>query len=111
MNENSPLLHSEGQEAKAKEDRGHFKHSSDGSRQENAEPIVQNDAESAKAQIDDVPREEIDKETRRCVMCAMPALAIGVFLAAADQTIVVSIYGEISSEMNSLSNTSWIATG
>jgi hypothetical protein len=39
-----------------------------------------------------------------------PAVAIGVFLAAADQTIIVSTYGRIGSELNALSSTSWIAT-
>lgn len=40
----------------------------------------------------------------------MPALAIGVFLTAADQTIIVSSYGKIGSELNALQSTSWIAT-
>lgn len=44
------------------------------------------------------------------VMRTMPALAIGIFLASADQTIVVSSYGKIGSELKALSQTSWIAT-
>ena len=40
----------------------------------------------------------------------MPALAIGVFLSAADQTIIVSSYGKIGSDLDALSETSWIAT-
>lgn len=40
----------------------------------------------------------------------LPALAIGVFLAAADQTIVISSYGTIGSEMNALDKCSWLAT-
>ncbi|KAI9784048.1 MAG: hypothetical protein M1816_001079 [Peltula sp. TS41687] len=47
---------------------------------------------------------------RKKAMWIMPALAIGVFLFAADQTIVVSTYGKIGSEMRALNNTSWIAT-
>lgn len=39
-----------------------------------------------------------------------PALTIGVLLSAADQTIIVSSYGIIGSELHALSNTSWIAT-
>ncbi|GAB7357169.1 hypothetical protein MBLNU459_g8160t1 [Dothideomycetes sp. NU459] len=39
-----------------------------------------------------------------------PALALGVFLGAADQTIIVSSYGQIGSELHALNNTSWIAT-
>jgi hypothetical protein len=33
-----------------------------------------------------------------------------VFLIAADQTIVVSSYARIGTELNALNNTSWIAT-
>ncbi|KAK5013550.1 major facilitator superfamily domain-containing protein [Cryomyces antarcticus] len=40
----------------------------------------------------------------------LPALAIGIFLSAADQTIIVSSYGRIGSELKALNNTSWIAT-
>lgn len=40
----------------------------------------------------------------------VPTVGIGIFLAAADQTIVVASYGKIGSDLNSLSNTSWIAT-
>ncbi|KAJ7907655.1 member of the major facilitator superfamily [Mycena leptocephala] len=37
-------------------------------------------------------------------------MAIGIFLCAMDQTIVVSSYASIGSELNQLQNTSWIAT-
>lgn len=40
----------------------------------------------------------------------LPALGIGIFLSAADQTIIVSSYGKIGSEMQALNLTSWIAT-
>lgn len=50
------------------------------------------------------------RKKRKRAMWIMPALAIGVFLFAADQTIVVSTYGKIGSEMRALNNTSWIAT-
>lgn len=39
-----------------------------------------------------------------------PAVVIGVFLSAADQTIIVSSYGRIGTELNALNRTSWIAT-
>lgn len=39
-----------------------------------------------------------------------PALTIGVLLSAADQTIIVSSYGRIGSELDALNSTSWIAT-
>ncbi|KAF7502742.1 hypothetical protein GJ744_005203 [Endocarpon pusillum] len=54
--------------------------------------------------------DQIDEELKKRVFWALPALAIGIFLAAADQTIVVSSYGKIGSEMEALNNTSWIAT-
>ncbi|KAJ7738736.1 MFS general substrate transporter [Mycena metata] len=37
-------------------------------------------------------------------------MAIGIFLCAMDQTIVISSYAAIGSELNQLQNTSWIAT-
>ncbi|KAJ7084610.1 member of the major facilitator superfamily [Mycena belliarum] len=37
-------------------------------------------------------------------------MAIGIFLCAMDQTIVVSSYAAIGSELDQLQNTSWIAT-
>ena len=39
----------------------------------------------------------------------VPSISVGIFLAAADQTIIVACYGKIGSDLNSLSNTSWIA--
>ncbi len=38
-----------------------------------------------------------------------PAVAIGVLLAAADQTIIVSSYAKIGSDLSALNKTSWIA--
>lgn len=40
----------------------------------------------------------------------VPAVGIGIFLSAADQTIIVSCYGKIGSDLKSLENTSWVAT-
>lgn len=40
----------------------------------------------------------------------VPAVGIGIFLSAADQTIIVSCYGKIGSDLKSLENASWIAT-
>jgi predicted MFS family arabinose efflux permease len=40
----------------------------------------------------------------------VPAVSVGVFLAAADQTIIVSSYGRIGSELDALNLTSWVAT-
>ncbi|KAL6236271.1 hypothetical protein BDW75DRAFT_229601 [Aspergillus navahoensis] len=40
----------------------------------------------------------------------LPALSIGIFLSAVDQTIIVSSYGKIGSDLKALNLTSWIAT-
>ncbi|KAK6079238.1 major facilitator superfamily transporter [Seiridium cupressi] len=40
----------------------------------------------------------------------LPALAIGIFLVAMDQTLVIATYGKIGSDLKALNNTSWIAT-
>ncbi|KAI3336385.1 MFS general substrate transporter [Xylariaceae sp. AK1471] len=40
----------------------------------------------------------------------LPALAIGVFLVALDQTLTIATYGKIGSELRALNSTSWIAT-
>ena len=53
---------------------------------------------------------EKDEAIDRKAFALLPALAIGVFLAAADQTIVVSSYGKIGSEMNELNKAGWLAT-
>ncbi|KAK5126758.1 hypothetical protein LTR85_009692 [Meristemomyces frigidus] len=49
-------------------------------------------------------------EVKKHLKYILPALGIGVFLAAADQTIIVTSYGNIGSELKSLNRTSWIAT-
>lgn len=49
-------------------------------------------------------------EVRERLKYILPAMAIGIFLSAADQTIIVSSYGKIGSELNALNQTSWIAT-
>ncbi|KAI3343503.1 MFS multidrug transporter [Ustulina deusta] len=40
----------------------------------------------------------------------IPALAIGIFLVALDQTLTIATYGKIGSELRALNSTSWIAT-
>ncbi|KAI5370223.1 Putative major facilitator superfamily, MFS transporter superfamily [Septoria linicola] len=49
-------------------------------------------------------------EVKKKLKYVFPAIAIGVFLSAADQTLVVSAYGRFGSELNALTSTSWIAT-
>ncbi|KAI1502751.1 MFS general substrate transporter [Biscogniauxia marginata] len=40
----------------------------------------------------------------------LPALAVGVFLIALDQTLVIATYGKIGSDLRALQSTSWIGT-
>lgn len=40
----------------------------------------------------------------------VPAMAIGIFLSAMDNTIVVASYGRIGTELNELNRTSWLST-
>lgn len=40
----------------------------------------------------------------------LPAIAIGVFLSAADQTLIVTMYGKIGSDLKALNKTSWVST-
>ncbi|KAL8982526.1 MAG: hypothetical protein Q9177_005245 [Variospora cf. flavescens] len=49
---------------------------------------------------------QVKKQLRYIV----PAVAIGIFLAAGDQTIIVSTYGVIGSDLQALNKTSWVAT-
>ncbi|MCJ1288863.1 hypothetical protein MMC34_000394 [Xylographa carneopallida] len=49
-------------------------------------------------------------EVKKQLRYILPAIAVGIFLSAGDQTIIVSCYGKIGSELHALNNTSWIAT-
>ncbi|KZF26225.1 MFS general substrate transporter [Xylona heveae TC161] len=49
-------------------------------------------------------------EVKKRMKYILPAIAIGIFLSAGDQTIIVSSYGRIGSDLKALNKTSWIAT-
>lgn len=49
-------------------------------------------------------------EVRKRLHVIFPAMAVGVLFSAADQTIIVSSYGKIGTDLNALNSTSWIAT-
>lgn len=53
------------------------------------------------------PLFEGHKTTRMSLL--IPAVAVGILLSAADQTLVVTSYGRIGSDLEALNNTSWIA--
>ena len=50
-------------------------------------------------------------EVQKQLKYIIPAIAVGIFLSAADQTIIVSSYGRIGSELHALESTQWIANG
>ena len=63
----------------------------------------QNDGERAQ-QFEGMP------DVKKRLKYILPAVGIGIFLAAADQTIIVSCYGKIGSDLEALNKSSWIAT-
>lgn len=105
--EASPLLSNEALETEragsALEQQGH------GTFEPNGKP-VDVDGASLERQDSLQDRNEGLPETREKLKYIMPALAIGVFLSAADQTIIVSSYGKIGTDLKALNLTSWIAT-
>ncbi len=65
-------------------------------------------AEQQESSQDQQQKFEGMPEVRKRLKYIAPAVAIGVFLGSADQTIVVASYGKIGSELNALSLTSWV---
>ncbi|KAI9848942.1 MAG: hypothetical protein M1838_000322 [Thelocarpon superellum] len=54
---------------------------------------------------------EGDPEMQKRMKYMFPAFGVGVLLVAADQTLIVSSYGKVGSDLKALNLTSWIATG
>ena len=52
-----------------------------------------------------------ENKTPYCFRHELPPVAIGMFSAAMDSTIVASSFASIGSDFKQLQNTSWIATG
>ncbi|KAK8020657.1 major facilitator superfamily transporter [Apiospora arundinis] len=61
-------------------------------------------ANGADSANDDEPKIKVN------MVQLLPALAIGIFLVAMDQTLTIATYGKMGSDLNALNNTSWIAT-
>jgi len=59
---------------------------------------------------DDNPLYEGNTDIAKTMWLLFPAVSIGVLLSAADQTLIVTTYGKIGSDLKALNNTSWIAT-
>ena len=71
------------------------------------------DAETLERQISAQDRQKQHEglpEVKKQLKYILPALSIGIYLSAADQTIIVSSYGKIGTDLNALNMTSWIAT-
>lgn len=49
-------------------------------------------------------------EVKEKLKYILPAIAIGIFLSAADQTLIVTMYGKIGSDLEALNKTSWVST-
>ncbi|KAM0112204.1 hypothetical protein ACP6JB_002015 [Aspergillus fumigatus] len=52
-----------------------------------------------------------DLAPRHNLRYILPAVSIGIFLSAADQTIIVASYGQIGSDLKALNLTSWVFQG
>ncbi|KAI9706649.1 MAG: hypothetical protein M1836_003658 [Candelina mexicana] len=76
----------------------------------NGQPIASYDAERQEEETAPEADAKGMQDIRKRLNIAMPALAIGIFLAAMDQTLIVSAYGKIGSDLRALNNMSWIAT-
>ncbi|KAL7649591.1 hypothetical protein ACMYSQ_011430 [Aspergillus niger] len=73
--------------------------------------IGRQDVESGEQTVP--PQEEQAKdasEAGKGLRYIIPAISLGVFLSAADQTIIMASYGQIGSDLEALNLTSWIAT-
>ncbi|KAI5926603.1 MFS general substrate transporter [Camillea tinctor] len=71
----------------------------------NTDDDVENgECESIKDADEDGPTIQVNK------VALLPALAIGVFLIALDQTLITATYGKIGSDLQALQSTSWIGT-
>ncbi|TPX22615.1 hypothetical protein DIZ76_014492 [Coccidioides immitis] len=69
------------------------------------EELKANEVDAARAaQFEGLP----DAQTK--LRYIIPSISIGVFLSAADQTIIVASYGKIGSDLNALNLTNWVAT-
>ena len=96
--ERSPLLRSHPQQAEPSPSKDHAS-SQNGSA---------NDVES-----DEQAEEPEDPEIvqrRKNIKSLLPVLAVGIFLAFLDQSVVAAIGGDIGSDLHALGNVSWIAT-
>lgn len=67
-------------------------------------------AENANGSGEQGSRDEDGPKTAPKMHLLLPALAIGIFLSALDQTLIVATYAKMSSDLRALNRTSWIST-
>ncbi|KAI0024776.1 MFS general substrate transporter [Xylariomycetidae sp. FL0641] len=80
-----------------------------GDRQETA--LAPGDIESGEtAPTGDAENADGSPKVKVNMAALLPALAIGIFLVALDQTLTIATYGQIGSDLRALRSTSWIAT-
>jgi hypothetical protein len=76
--------------------------------------VVANDLERyrTRGSIDEARAAQFkrNEEVAKQLKFIIPAIAVGVFLAAADQSIIVSSFAKIGSDLQALNLTSWITT-
>ncbi|KAL7627023.1 hypothetical protein AAE478_003799 [Parahypoxylon ruwenzoriense] len=65
---------------------------------------VENGRASDVDSIGDAPKLKVN------MAALLPALAIGIFLVAMDQTLTIATYGKMGSDLRALNSTSWIST-
>ncbi|KAJ6079316.1 hypothetical protein N7467_009069 [Penicillium canescens] len=71
--------------------------------------IPDNNVESGVSTQDEQVKEPFP-DAQKQLKYIVPAISLGIFLSAADQTIIMASYGQIGSDLKSLNLTSWIAT-
>ncbi|KAI0180943.1 MFS general substrate transporter [Hypoxylon sp. FL1284] len=68
------------------------------------------DVENGRTDPDgDAPKGHVPK-LKVNMKALLPALAIGIFLVAMDQTLTIATYGKMGSDLRALNSTSWIST-
>lgn len=116
IDEQTPLLcppscATANKDSNAKQTVGNYGSDGGDGREHQKQPAVVTQEVSAEEVSAEDEERAFQLHNRKRLHRVLPALAIGTFLAAADQTIVVSSYSKIGSELGALSKTSWLATG
>ncbi|KAI1648451.1 MFS general substrate transporter [Daldinia loculata] len=83
---------------------GTFSSSSNSVADDFPENDVENGRPNGAAPNGDAPKLKVNMKA------LLPALAIGIFMVAVDQTLTIASYGKMGSDLNALNSTSWIST-